>query len=329
MDRIQTDYLYYGKHKVSRANHKNIMLIGRTRTGKSTIRALLVDPTKVPEELTLKSDTKDPLFESFHASDNKMVLNIIDTPGLFERGTNEIDIRDNDTILRTISFCVNMEITKFHVICYCIAITNGINAEDIKSLELLTRHFGSNLARNSCLIITHCESKTEDQLELYKRELLQDQYFKNIASYFTLGISFSGSLNRDDYNRGNESLEDQYVTICEYREKLIQLFTCENIDPFPICQMVENQMSISNDDLVRRQLEIATEKQEEQKGIIFSLTDSKMKDQDTIKFLLKRYRNLAIEEEKMRTEAQNFKNRYEQLFRDSQINKLTNNANME
>jgi hypothetical protein len=258
-----------------------------------------------------------------------MVLNIIDTPGLFERGTNEIDIRDNDTILRTISFCVNMEITKFHVICYCIAITNGINAEDIKSLELLTRHFGSNLARNSCLIITHCESKTEDQLELYKRELLQDQYFKNIASYFTLGISFSGSLNRDDYNRGNESLEDQYVTICEYREKLIQLFTCENIDPFPICQMVENQMSISNDDLVRRQLEIATEKQEEQKGIIFSLTDSKMKDQDTIKFLLKRYRNLAIEEEKMRTEAQNFKNRYEQLFRDSQINKLTNNANME
>ena len=60
-----------------------------------SIKTLLVNPTKVPEELTLKSGTREPLFESFHASDNKMVLNIIDTPGLFERGGSEIDIRDN------------------------------------------------------------------------------------------------------------------------------------------------------------------------------------------------------------------------------------------
>ncbi len=333
MDRIQNDYKHHGKHRVSKANHKNIMLIGRTRTGKSTIKSLLVDPTKIPEEMTLRSGTREPLFESFHADDNSMVLNIIDTPGLFERGTDEIDLRDNDTILRTISFCMNMEITKFHVICYCIAISNGINAEDIKSLELLTTHFGSDLARNSSLIITHCETKTEDQLEIYKRELLQDKFFKNIASYFTLGIYFSGSLNRDDYNKGNESLEDQYVTICEYREKLIELFTCENIDPFPICQLVQNKMSITNDDLIKRQLEIAKEKQEEQKGIIISLTDSITKDQDTIKLLLKRYRSLTIEEEKRRAEAENLKNHYEALVRDSQTNQpknnLTNNANTE
>jgi hypothetical protein len=326
MEEILGDYACHGKYRVSKANHKNIMLIGRTRTGKSTIRALLVDPTKVPEELTLKSDTRDPLFESFHASDNKMVLNIIDTPGLFERGSGEIDIRDNDTILRTISFCVNMEITKFHVICYCIAITNGINAEDIKSLELLIEHFGRNLADNSCLIITHCESKTEDQLELYKRELLQDQYFKNIASYFKLGIWFSGSLNRDDYNKGHENLKDQYVTICEYREKLIQLFTCGTVDPFPICQLVENQKTTTNDEMIRKQLETANKITEEQNMVIDELTDSKSRDQAEFKRLLDRYRELVIQGENAQKEAQNYKTRYEELLRDSQANTPENDS---
>ncbi|UJR12887.1 hypothetical protein I4U23_017061 [Adineta vaga] len=243
---IQGDYLCHGKHRVTRANHKNIMFIGRTRTGKSCIKTLLTDPTKVPNELTLKSGTREPLFESFHAHDNKMVLNIIDTPGLFERGTHEIDIRDNATIMRTIQFCINMEITKFHVICFCIAITNGINAEDIKSLELLIEFLGRELADNSCLIITHCESKTEDQLETYKQELLQDLFFKNISSYFKLGIFFSGSLNRDDYNKGNENIIDQYVTISAYRDRLIELFTCEKRFRKSVIQGEKAQVEIQN-----------------------------------------------------------------------------------
>jgi hypothetical protein len=254
-----------------------------------------------------------------------MVLNIIDTPGLFERGGSEIDLRDNDTILRTISFCMNMEITKFHVICYCIAITNGINAEDIKSLELLIEHFGRNLADNSCLIITHCESKSEDQLEIYKKELLGDQYFKNIASYFKLGIWFSGSLNRDDYNKGHENLKDQYVTICEYREKLIELFTRGNIDPFPICQLVQNQMTTTNDDMIRKQLETANNITEQQKLVIDELTDSRSKDQAQIKRLLDRFRGLVIQEENAQKEAQNYKTRYEQLLHDSRANTPENN----
>jgi predicted GTPase len=77
--------------------------------------------------LTLKSGTKDPVFESYHVKDNQVVLNIIDTSGLFERSNNEIDIRDNETILKTIGICINREITKFHVVCFCVAITEGIN----------------------------------------------------------------------------------------------------------------------------------------------------------------------------------------------------------
>ncbi|UJR11059.1 hypothetical protein I4U23_015243 [Adineta vaga] len=162
---IQEDYLANGDYKMKTVQHVNILIIGRTRTGKSTIKTLLVDPTNIPDELTLKSGTKDPHFQSFHLNEKNTVLNIIDTPGLFERSSNEIDIRDNETIMNTIKMCANMEITKFHAICFCVSLTNGINEQDITSTEKLIEYMGPEISKNSCLIITHCESKTEAQRE--------------------------------------------------------------------------------------------------------------------------------------------------------------------
>ncbi|CAF4547397.1 unnamed protein product [Rotaria socialis] len=233
--KIEADFEKYGTHVMKKVNSKNIMIIGRTRSGKSTIKSMLLDPTKVPDELTLKSGTRDPNIESFYIKDMDATLNIIDTPGLFERGTDENGIRDNHAILTTIETCANMEITSFNVICFCVAITVGINGEDVKAIELFVDFLGNEISSNSCLIVTHCESKTQRQLNLIKKELEEDKFFKKIAPFFKLGIFFSGSINHDNYSNGNECILDEYVTISEYRTHLIKVFTSD-IKPFPIAQ---------------------------------------------------------------------------------------------
>ncbi|CAF4273006.1 unnamed protein product [Adineta steineri] len=86
--------------------HKNILLTGRTRTGKSTIKSLLVNPTNVPNELTLKSGTKESRCQSFHLQEDDVVLNITDTSGLFEHNKKELEIRCNEMILKTIGFAL-------------------------------------------------------------------------------------------------------------------------------------------------------------------------------------------------------------------------------
>jgi hypothetical protein len=286
--------------------HINILIIGRTRTGKSTIKSLLVNPTTVPNDLTLKSGTKDPQFQAFHLQDKDSVLNVIDTPGLFERSNNEIDIRDNETILNTIKMCANMEITKFHAICFCVSLVAGINREDIVSIEALIKFLGKKTSKNSCLIITHCESKSEGQRETLRQELVQDAYFKNIAPFFQLGILFSGSINRDDYNYGNESVYDQFFTISDYRMQLIEMFLSVK-DPLPITDMKISPTRTAADSKRQTEAELK-ELQElvaEQEHIIAQFQLKGVYDERQIEQLKENYRNAVLREQQLRSYANN------------------------
>jgi flagellin-like hook-associated protein FlgL len=185
------------------------------------------------EDDVAKDDSSEKVISTTESTEEDLILNIIDTPGLFERGTEKIEPRDNSIIMQAIDACVNQEITKFHVICFCVAITVGINQEDIQALKLLLETIGDKVASNSCLIITHCESKDKKQRKTLKSQLFEDTGFKSIAPFFKKGIFFSGVLNRDDYKRGSESLIDQYITVCNYRAKLIKTFR-EAVEPFPL-----------------------------------------------------------------------------------------------
>ena len=305
-NKIKTDYLVDGQYHITRAEQRNIMLIGRTRTGKSTIKMLLVDPTTVPSDLTLKSDTRDPVFESFHINENGMILNVIDTPGLFEHSNSEVDMRDNQMIMRTIEICANRELTKFHVICFCVAITTGINKEDIESLRSLADFLGEEVSRNSCLIVTRCESKNEFQRQKMRTELMEDIYFKEIAHFFQLGIFFSGSLNPDDYEQGSESLYEQYFTICDYRADLIRLFTGNTIEPFLVKDtLISDVRQVLKDLLVKEeQLQETQVKNQELEEIIEQMRAAQINNNE------QRIPELIDQLEALGTSAQNRESRH-------------------
>ena len=46
LTKLEADHEKHGQDKMRQVKSKNIMIIGRTRSGKSTIKSLLVDPTQ-------------------------------------------------------------------------------------------------------------------------------------------------------------------------------------------------------------------------------------------------------------------------------------------
>lgn len=294
---IKQDYAANGQFKMRTVEHVNILIIGRTRTGKSTIKSLLVDPTTIPDELTLKSGDKDPQFQAFYLQDRDVVLNMIDSPGLFERSSNKIDIRDNQAILQTIKMCANMEITKFHAICFCVSLTSGINKEDIDAIEALMKYFGNETSRNACLIITHCESIDKTQREDLRQQLVTDTAFKNIASFFKLGILFSGSINRDDYNRGNESVYEQFFTITDYRIQLIEMFLSVT-DPLPISDTKISLIQYPNDLRTYKETQMKNSQRSliDKEDIIAPIQEKAVEDEQHMKQSYKYYENTPLYE---------------------------------
>ena len=241
MKQIKKHYAEQKCSHVVEVSVKNIVIIGRSRTGKSTIKTMLINPTDPPKDLSLMAGTRDASMQSFFVDDENLILNIIDTPGVFEHQTTEDIRRDNDTIVAAIEKCIKLEITKYHLICFAFSMPAGIQSDDIEALQLFIDRLGPDVSQNSCLIITRAEAKTPEQRSKLRQELLNDTQFKKISNYFKRGIFFTGSINHDDYQQGNASIVEQYMNVLEYRKELLSEFT-KDCDPFQISKAYVDEM---------------------------------------------------------------------------------------
>jgi GTPase SAR1 family protein len=258
MKKINEHYATQNSSRVVNANVRNIVIIGRSRTGKSSFKRILVDPREVPKDMTIFPTTNAPSIESFFIDDINLILNIMDTPGLFERSRTRGTGNNNDAILKTIEMCINLEVTKFHMICFAMVVTTGIQRDDVETLKVFIDRLGPELSQNSCLILTHAESKTPKQRLQMRQELLESADFDQIGRYFKRGIFFTGTINYDDYNKGEETIFNQYKTVLEYRKELLSEFA-KDIKPIYISKSYISEIRRIREHYERRNEDLQSE----------------------------------------------------------------------
>ena len=136
---------------------RNVLFVGKTRSGKSTAVGVLKDPCYQPPTFTLFSETTSAKFQSFSIQDKsnssgprvkEFTLHIIDTPGLFEvKATNgkeddeSMEARTNESIIATISKCLENEITKLNCVVMFCSIDNGVSSDDVKAIQIFANLF--------------------------------------------------------------------------------------------------------------------------------------------------------------------------------------------
>merc|ERR1712137_960401 len=138
---VQLQIQANNEHVLINSEHRNVLMVGRTRSGKSTTLEVLKDPCYTPPNDTIFSETVDSKCWSFalkrRSQDGRTVdysLNLIDTPGLFEvKGGQSGEERTNEVIKNTISQCLENEITHIHAIIMFVTFEAGINQEDVQA----------------------------------------------------------------------------------------------------------------------------------------------------------------------------------------------------
>ncbi|CAF3694624.1 unnamed protein product [Rotaria socialis] len=196
---------------------RNILLLGRRKSGKTTLVKMIENPTRVCEELTLVSSQVSIDIRSLSNSKLGLLMKIVDTVGFIDSD----DVGERFQTIR--QHCINYDVTEIHLICLCVSITEGIRKQDIQCINSIKKHFPESIEHNLCMIMTRCESKMEGTRKGLYEGLKNDTLFKSVINLFEQGIYFSGALNYDDWNQGNDCLEGQFENIYNYREKLLDL----------------------------------------------------------------------------------------------------------
>jgi len=222
---------------------RNVLIVGRTRSGKSTAIGVLKDPCHEPKEMSIFSDTVDPKFQSFSldnkdpTSDNtteskktKYTLNIIDTPGLKEVKKMGEDARSDAIILNTISYCLKNEITKINILLIFISFELGVTNDDLNSFQTFLQNFeNDNIKIGIC--ITRAEDKPESWRKNIKFQLSEHEYFSKVLQRGNVELVFCGCVDslKNETVSNIDDLVNFYRRVCEMRRDLLELiFTAKD-----------------------------------------------------------------------------------------------------
>jgi len=209
---------------------RNVIMVGRTRSGKSTTIGVLKDTCFKPEGFSIFSQTEDPKFSSFAlmAKKKKFTINMIDTPGLFEQKQSGEQARDNQMIVRTIQECVEHEVTSVNSVMIFATFEGGINPNDIDALSHFLHLFGAD-GVNIALCITRSENRSNKSKEDLVSQLQKHSTLGKIISERKIAILFMGCVDHAAPFSDKNLLIQAYKRVYFMREKALQwIFTSES-----------------------------------------------------------------------------------------------------
>lgn len=219
---------------------RNIILMGRTRTGKSTVARTLNNVCYIPQSnLSLYSETKEieihRVASPLMVNKEKFSFNIIDTPGFYDQTVKQGEKLSNEYITRLIRKCMKEDTTNIHCFAFVFNLHNGINNDDIKSMLYVKDNY-PGIKKHLMLLLTHSEETTETQ-----RKTLLESFFKhetvvksNLKEFFGAGVFYMGCLRpqlRD--NVDEKAARVQLKNILHMRSTLLN-FLIKETEPYNI-----------------------------------------------------------------------------------------------
>lgn len=277
-DRIQKA----NKYSLEETATRNILIVGRTRTGKSTAVGVMKNPTYEPKKMSLFSDSVDAKFQSFSLDARgsegscKYTVNVIDTPGLKEvKAKNEV-ARSDEVIMDTINLCLKNEITKINVLLIFISFEIGVTEDDVDAFKQYLAAFLHDEI-TICMCITRAEEKTKAWRESIIEQLQNHSYFSEVLARKNVFVTFIGCVETTRFQTlsSTSDLQKLYINVYQMRESLLKVIFDAT-----------KQVKLSNLPIAAKFQEKLGAVFESQYEILKSLSDLSKLDEENIKGLV-------------------------------------------
>ena len=148
---------------------RNVLVIGKTGAGKSTVANKIIGENVFPTSGSVGSSTSVNTHYDKVVVDERngreYTIRMIDTIGFEDTGSEDGTKKSNEQIIESVK-CYFQTITPegLHLIIFVFR-QGRFTQEEKTVFEFITETFGANIKPLSALVITHCDNQTDEARE--------------------------------------------------------------------------------------------------------------------------------------------------------------------
>jgi small GTP-binding protein len=187
----------------------NILVVGRSHAGKTTLIRSLEDPmyASTYTEYARTRNPKNHTMVTRHNQTNMYYqLNMIDTAGLQEVTERKEDQRTDEQLLDLAARCVKQEITTLNVVIF-MSEAGKAQTQDVDTFISIMDFLGPKFEDISMMVLSHCEGFKEDRLQLFVNNIRTHPSSAKAFRYCKLGIFFHGAIDFDDMSTLDDDID--------------------------------------------------------------------------------------------------------------------------
>jgi len=219
--------------KLSEAVKINLIIIGKSGCGKTTLFNVWKNPDFIPPMISAYSQTREPKPHHFTANisyndgtHSALTLNILDTPGLSETGLVSTDERTDEEILKLVSTCLRENLIDINVIGFVFRCDVRISQEDLIIFEKIKNFLGEEWSEHCLLILTFADKRSDDGADKFMDQMKQGQRYKQILDYCKLGYVRTSAIDPEELKK-YEKRERLLAEMKEFNSQLVNAMRIE------------------------------------------------------------------------------------------------------
>jgi len=218
------------------AIQKNVLLIGKSGGGKSTLFEVLKKPLYVTtSETTLFAGARlkaeyAPLVVR-NGEGKAYSINVIDTPGLFEVRSNPAEKRSNRQIFELMESCLREKVTTISAVFLVIPVSHVFTEEDLETLNQVSSFLGDGFKKNTMIVFSQADTYQLDALQGRISEFLSSPVSLPFINFCQGGIYFTGAVSGESVSEYGEAYETKAKkkVICLRQHLIDAVIACSDV----------------------------------------------------------------------------------------------------